>query len=115
MLLSVHKVTFEGVVINLFLLMSADICCGTGALGLCLAQVCFSVQYRSVSVGPYFKSAETVDIIDATIPVYPIKIFHTHFRLVVENRFQLKTRKIWSTKFISIISRKKLKPNSMNL
>jgi len=70
MLLSVHKVTFEGVVINLFLLMSADICCGTGALGLCLAQVCFSVQYRSVSVGPYCKSAETVDIIDATITVW---------------------------------------------
>lgn len=98
MLLSVHKVTFEGVVINLFLLMSADICCGTGALGLCLAQVCCSVQYRSVSVGPYCNSAETVDIIDATIPLCPIKIFHTHFLLVLENRSPRKVRTVWEHK-----------------
>ena len=73
--------------------MSADICCGTGALGLCLAQVCFSVQYRSV--GPYCNSAETVDIIDATIP---IKIVHTHFLLVLENRFPRKVRTVWEHK-----------------
>lgn len=78
----------ELLAINFFLLMSADICCGTGALGLCLAQVCFSAQHRSVSVGLNCKSTENVDIIHYSCN-NRIKILHTLFQLIIENRFQL--------------------------